>query len=89
MKALTWLLILALVCLTYSIDPKCGEKAQIECQDDINIAYPICKKAAEEKGKDYPVDITCLKYFAQMTEECWACICWVASFQKWKIIGCD
>jgi len=47
MKVLTWLLLLALVCMASSIDPKCGQKQQIECQDDINVAYPVCKKAAE------------------------------------------
>ena len=39
----------------------------MECTDDIYIAYPICKKAAEEKGKDIDVDLTCFKYFATMS----------------------
>lgn len=78
MRVLVWLLLLSLVTIGCSVDPKCGDKEQIECQADINKAYPVCKKAAETKGKDVPVNIDCMKYFAQTTQECWACICWVA-----------
>lgn len=81
------LLILTAVALT--IDPKCGELEQAKCQDDIDISYPLCKKAAEEKGKDWSVDLNCMKYFARMTEECWACICWFAKKEGWKVLGCD
>ena len=68
MRVLAWLLVLSLFALAVSVDPKCGDKEQVQCQGDINAAYPPCKKAAEMKGKDAAVDITCLKYFSQMTE---------------------
>ena len=61
----------------------------MECTDDVYYAYPACKKAAEKKGKDTDADLTCIKYFAQMTQECWGCICYFAKLQKWKVIGCD
>lgn len=86
MKVVIFLILLVAV---LGIEPKCEELEQIKCQDDINIAYPMCKKAAEEKGKDMSVDLNCMKYFAKMTEECWACICWFAKKENWKVIGCD
>lgn len=46
MRVFSWLLVLTLIALTFAVDPKCSEKQQVECQDDINLAYPVCKKAA-------------------------------------------
>jgi hypothetical protein len=57
-------------------------------RDDINKAFPVCDKAAKEKGADVPADLNCLKYFASMGSDCWPCICWVAQINKWKIKGC-
>ena len=57
---------------------ECTHDAEIRCIDDINKAYPICEKAAEEKGKDLPADLECMKYFTKMDKDCWPCICVVA-----------
>lgn len=35
----------------------CPHDLEVRCIDDINKAYPVCKKAAEEKGKDLPADL--------------------------------
>lgn len=78
-----------LILFVLAVPPVCGDLEQMECMDDIYTAYPVCKKAAEEKGKDINVDLSCFKYFSQMTEECWGCICWFAKLEKWKVIGCD
>ena len=82
------ILLALLMVLGFAVDT-CDLKHQIGCLDDLNVAYPVCKKAAEEKGKDVPVDIDCLKYFSSLTEDCWPCICFVANLEKWKIKGCD
>ncbi len=66
----------------------CPHNLEVLCIDDINKAYPICEKAAHEKGADVPADLDCLKYFAQMDKDCWPCICWVAQINKWNIKGC-
>jgi hypothetical protein len=67
---------------------ECPHDLEVRCIDDINKAYPICEKAAQEKGKDVPTDLNCLKYFASIEQDCWPCICWVAQIQKWKLAGC-
>ena len=56
----------------------CPHDLEVLCIDDINKAYPICEKSAQEKGKDIPADIECLKYFTSMEKDCWPCICLVA-----------
>jgi hypothetical protein len=91
MKMLRLVTVLCLIAVIWgmSVEPKCGDLEQAECQDDIYKAYPVCKKAAEEKGKDTKVDIACFKYFSQLTEECWGCVCWFARLEKWKVIGCE
>jgi hypothetical protein len=35
----------------------CTHDIEVRCIDDINKAYPICEKAAQEKGKDLPADL--------------------------------
>lgn len=69
-------------------DYDCPHDMEVQCIDDVNKAFPICEKAAQQKGKDVPVDLDCMKYFAQMGEDCWDCICWVAQVQKVHIFGC-
>lgn len=82
-------LILALLAVFASAAPaSCPHDLEVRCIDDINKAYPVCEKAAHEKGSDVPADLDCLKYFAKMEQECWPCICWVASQEKWSIKGC-
>lgn len=63
-------LILALAVLLGLVvaDPNCSHDLEVICVDDINKVYPFCKKAAEEKGKDQPVDLNCLKYSSSMDE---------------------
>jgi len=84
MKFLLVLFLVFAVALSYD----CPHDQEVKCIDDINKAYPVCQKASQEKGKDVPVDLDCMKYFAQMGSECWGCICWVAQINKWKIKGC-
>ena len=43
---------------------ECPHDKEVMCIDDINKSYPVCKKAAEEKGKDLPADLECMKYAA-------------------------
>jgi hypothetical protein len=82
-------LILALLAVFAAAAPaECPHDLEVRCIDDINKAYPVCEKAAHEKGADVPADLDCLKYFAKMEQECWPCICWVASVEKWHIKGC-
>lgn len=57
---------------------ECPHDLEILCIDDINKAYPVCEKAAQEKGKDLPADLECMKYFTKMDKDCWPCICWIA-----------
>jgi hypothetical protein len=66
----------------------CPHDLEVRCIDDINKAFPICEKAAHEKGADIPADLDCMKYFVSMEQDCWPCICWVAETQKWHIKGC-
>jgi hypothetical protein len=81
------LAILALFAVSVSAHD-CPHDLEVRCIDDINKAYPICEKAAKEKGKDFDADLNCLKYFLSMEQDCWPCICWVAETQKWHIAGC-
>ena len=89
MPTIKVLIALCLLAVILAVEPKCSDLEQMECTDDIYYAYPACKKAAEQKGKDVDVDLTCLKYFAQMSSDCWGCICWFAKLENWKVIGCD
>lgn len=66
----------------------CPHDLEVMCIDDINRAYPVCKKAAEEKAKDLPADLQCMKYMATVEKDCWPCICFVAEVEKWHIRGC-
>lgn len=45
---------------------ECPHDLEVLCIDDINRAYPVCEKAAQEKGKDLPADLECMKYFARV-----------------------
>ncbi len=67
---------------------ECPHDLEVLCIDDINKAYPKCKKASEEKGKDLPADLECMKYMVSVEKDCWPCICWVAETEKWNIKGC-
>ena len=87
MRFVVLLLALLAVAMTYET-ASCPHDLEVRCIDDINKAYPVCEKAAKEKGADIPVDLECLKYFASMEKDCWPCICWVAELNHWKIKGC-
>ena len=89
------LALLALACavsqemlLTAEGNHDCPHDLEVKCIDDINKAYPPCKKAAEKQGKDFPADLECLKYSVYVEKDCWPCICWIAEQEKWKIRGC-
>jgi hypothetical protein len=82
------LLVLVALAFSFKMDYDCPHTQEVACIDDINKAYPICEKAAHEKGADVPVDLECMKYFAQLGEDCWDCICWIAQTQKVPIFGC-
>jgi hypothetical protein len=89
MKSLLVLFVLLAVAFAFKVpNYDCPHDLEVKCIDDINKAYPVCEKAASEKGRDVPVDLDCLKYFAQMGSDCWPCICWVAQINKWKVVGC-
>jgi hypothetical protein len=89
MKIVLVLLALLAVALSFKVGAyDCPHNIEVQCIDDINKAFPVCEKAAREKGSDIPVDLDCMKYFAQMGEDCWPCICWIAQINKWKIAGC-
>ena len=68
---------------------QCPHDLEVRCIDDINKAYPVCEKAAHEKGNDFPADLECMKYFTQMDKDCWPCICMVSHEMKWNIKGCN
>ena len=87
-QVLVVLLLVAIACSYQLTDYDCPHDKEVQCIDDINKAFAICEKAAHEKGADVPVDLDCMKYFAQMGEDCWDCICWIAEVQKVKIFGC-
>ena len=71
-----------------SMAAECPEQQQVLCVDDINKAFPVCKKAAEHIT-DIDADLQCLKYFTTMEHDCWDCICVIAKQEGWKIKGCD
>ena len=72
---------------SYSLNHSCPHDMEEQCIKDVNNAWNTCQKAAEEKG--VPITFECIKYFAQMGEDCWECICWVAEVEKLPIPGCD
>ncbi|MCB0369232.1 MAG: hypothetical protein KDD45_07180 [Bdellovibrionales bacterium] len=77
------LVILFLIALAFSFkDYDCPHDAEVKCIDDVNKAFDVCEKAAKEKGADVPADLECMKYFAQLGEDCWDCICWIAQVQQ-------
>jgi hypothetical protein len=89
MKVILVVLALLAVSLSFSFaDDKCPHDLEVLCIDDINKAFPICEKAAHEKGADVPADLDCFKYFTKLDKECWPCICYIASIEKWKVKGC-
>lgn len=67
---------------------ECPHNLEVLCIDDINKAYPTCQKAAQEKAKDLPADLECMKYIYRMDKDCWPCICMVSHEMKWNIKGC-
>jgi hypothetical protein len=44
----------------------CTHDLEVKCMDDINKAFPVCEKAAQEKGKDLPADLECMKYMTNV-----------------------
>jgi hypothetical protein len=86
MKLLALLGLAALAAPAVAAD--CPHNLEVKCINDINAAYPICEKAAQEQGKDLPADLDCMKYLTQMDKDCWPCICYFAQVNKWKIKGC-
>ncbi len=45
MKGVRMILLAMLLALGFAVDT-CDLKHQIGCLDDLNVAYPVCKKAA-------------------------------------------
>lgn len=45
---------------------ECTHNLEVMCIDDINKAYPVCEKAAQEKGRDVHADLECMKFFTKM-----------------------
>lgn len=82
------LLGLAGVATAHLTADECPQDLEALCITDINKAYPICEKAAQEKGKDLPADLECMKYFTQIEKDCWPCICFFAKTAGWNIKGC-
>ena len=88
MKLIILILALAAIVLSSSFEKaECPHDLEVLCIDDINKAFPVCQKAAHDKGADVPADLNCMKYFASMGSDCWPCICWVAQINKWNIKG--
>jgi hypothetical protein len=87
MKGAIVLAILAVLAF-FAAAQQCTEAMQVACVDDVRIAYPICKKAAEAGGSDTAADLACLKYFNKMKPECWPCICLIAHTEHLDIKGC-
>lgn len=56
----------ALLGLISAAPADCPHDLEVRCIDDINKAYPVCEKAAQDKGKDLPADIECMKYLASV-----------------------
>ncbi len=78
----------ALIAAVFSAD-ECPTDQEMVCVDDFKKALPYCKKAEEEKGKDFDADINCLKYAYAMEKDCWPCICFLAEKEHLKIRGCS
>lgn len=55
MKVLVIVILLAVNGLAYD---KCGHDLEIQCIDQINIAFPVCEKVAQKGGV---ADIDCMK----------------------------
>lgn len=89
MKLLALLGLVSLTAASYMPNDECPHELEVHCIDDINKAYPVCEKAAEEKGKDLPADLECMKYITQMEKDCWPCICLIAHINHWKVRGCS
>lgn len=51
------LAILGLATVAAASPDECPHDLEVRCIDDINKAYPVCDKAAKEKGKDFPADL--------------------------------
>lgn len=84
-KAILLLLAVAIASSFLIAADTCPHDVEVTCIDDINkgrnwiyLAYPVCDKAAKEKGKDLPADLECMKYFTSIEKDCWPCICLVA-----------
>ena len=75
------------IAVSYTAD-QCPQDLEVKCMDDINQSYKVCEKAAEQKGKDFPADLECMKYLATVEKDCWPCICFIAKKEGWKIKGC-
>lgn len=88
MKLFALLGLASLATASYLPNEECPHDLEVRCIDDINKAYPVCEKAAEEKGRDLPADLECMKYITQMEKDCWPCICLIAHINNWKIRGC-
>lgn len=88
MKFAAALLALVGLSASFSVADECPHDVEVRCIDDINKAYPICQKASQEKGKDLPADLQCMKYLTQTDKDCWPCICLIAHEAKWNIMGC-
>lgn len=68
---------------------ECPHDLEVLCIDDINKAYPKCEQAAQEKGKDFPADLECMKFLLSVEKDCWPCICLIADVNKWHVKGCN
>jgi len=77
-----------LALLGLALADKCPQDKEISCITDVNHALDICDKAAKEKGKDQTADLVCVKYLAAVEQDCWPCICQIASDNGYKIKGC-
>lgn len=64
---------------SFSLGGDCTEDLQVKCVDDVKVAYPPCKKAAQSGGTDMVSVLTCMKYFTAMEKDCWPCVCAVAN----------
>lgn len=74
--------------LGLALADKCPQDREIQCITDVNHALDLCDKAAKEKGKDQTADINCIKYMAAVEQDCWPCICQIASDNGFKVKGC-
>ena len=55
MKLIILILALAAIVLSSSFEKaECPHDLEVLCIDDINKAFPVCQKAAHEKGADVP-----------------------------------